>query len=408
MEILIEELDESLWVAAVSGHKLEGLEVDPVNEQVRFGSIYWARVTRIDKAMDAAFVDLDGDNNGLLHNADIRLRQPDGTILKGGDVDIGKLIQPGQMIAVQAKSGKLPKGEDLEIAMQAKAPRVSMDITLPGRYLIFSPVMPDNRVSSRITDKALRKQLTKMLNSIESIKGCILRASAADMQTDILIREAKILGAIWSQLQPHFEGDETALIMEGPNAIQRTIGDHAGEYIERIEITTMDHYQYVEEWCELFAPDLVTKIQPIELKTPNAELALFDERDVIGQVEDLFQPYALLSRGGNIIIQETAALTAIDVNRGADDRSSLEINLEAGAEIGRQLRLRNLGGIIVIDFLKLKNKPDQKTLLEALAIAFDNDPCTVQIHGMTSLGLVEVTRKQRTPTLHERFDSALE
>lgn len=408
MEILIEELDESLWVAAVSDHRLEGLEVDPVNEQVRFGSIYWARVTRIDKAMDAAFVDLDGDNTGLLHNADIRLRQPDGTILKGGDADIGKLIQPGQMIAVQAKSGKLPKAEDLEIAMQAKTPRVSMDITLPGRYLIFSPVMPDNRVSSRITDKTLRKQLTKMLNSIESIKGCILRASAADMQTDILIREAKILGAIWAQLQPHFEGDEAALIMEGPNAIQRTIGDHAGRRIERIEITTMDHYQYVEEWCELFAPDLVTKVQPIELKTPNAELALFDERDVIGQVEDLFQPYALLPRGGNIIMQETAALTAIDVNRGADDRSNLDINIDACGEIGRQLRLRNLGGIIVVDFLKLKNKPDQKALLDALELAFDKDPCTVQIHGITSLGLVEITRKQRTPSLHDRFDSALE
>ncbi len=397
-----------MWVAAVAGHKLIGLEVDPVREEVRFGSIYWGRVTRIDKAMDAAFVDLDGENTGLLHNADIRLTQPDGTIVKGGDADIGTLIHPGQMIAVQAKGGKLPKSEDLDLAMQAKSPRVSMDITLPGRYLIFSPVMPDNRVSSRITDKNLRRQLLKMLNSIEMIKGCILRASAADMQTDILIREAKILGAIWKQLQPHFSGDETALIMEGPNAVQRTIGDHAGDTIERIEITTMDHYQYVEEWCELFAPDLVTKIQPIELKNPNAELGLFDERDVIGQVEDLFQPYALLSRGGNIIIQDTAALTAIDVNRGADDRSNLDINIEAGGEIGRQLRLRNLGGIIVIDFLKLKSKSDQQKLLDALTLAFDDDPCTVQIHGMTSLGLVEVTRKQRTPSLHDRFDSALE
>jgi Rne/Rng family ribonuclease len=408
LDILIEELDESLWVAAVSGHRLDGLEVDPVRESVRFGSIYWGRVTRIDKAMDAVYVDLDGETTGILNNADVRIVNEDGSITKGGDESIGKLIQPGQMIAVQAKSGHLPTEEEMELALESKSPRVSMDITLQGRYLIFSPIMPENRVSSRITDRVLRKQLLKMLNSIDLIKGCILRAAAADMQTDILIREAKILGAIWSQLQPHFEGDETALIMEGPNAIQRTIGDHAGKRIERIEITTMDHYQVVEEWCELFAPDLVTKIHPIELKDQNAELALFDERDIIGQVEDLFQPYALLSRGGNIIIQETAALIAIDINRGADDRSNLEINLEAANEIGRQLRLRNLGGIVVIDFLKLKTKPEQKTLLDALGVAFESDPCTVQIHGMTALGLVEVTRKKRSPTLHERFDSALE
>lgn len=383
-----------------------------MRENVRFGSIYWGRVTRIDKAMDAAYVSLDGENTGILNNADVRIMGPDGTLIKGGDKEIGKLIQPGQMIAVQAKSGQLPQDDsvdmDIELVSESKSPRVSMDITLQGRYLIFSPIMPDNQVSSRITDKTLRKQLLKMLNSIELIKGCILRASAADMQTDILIREAKILGAIWSQLQPHFAGDETGLIMEGPDAIQRTISDNAGKIIERIEITTMDHYQYVEEWCELFAPDLVTKIQPVELHNPNDELALFDERDIIGQVEELFQPYALLSRGGNIIIQETAALIAIDVNRGADDRSHLEINLEATNEIARQIRLRNLGGIIVVDFLKLKTKPEQKTLLDALKLALESDPCTVQIHGLTALGLVELTRKKRTPTLHERFDSALE
>ena len=116
----------------------------------------------------------------------------------------------------------------------------------------------------------------------------------------------------------------------------------------------------------------------------------------------------MLTRGANIIIQETAALTAIDINRGSDERAALEINLEAAGEIARQLRLRNLGGIIVIDALKLKNKPDQKTLLDAMTLAFATDPCTVQVHGITALGLIELTRKKRTPTLHERFDSALE
>lgn len=408
MDILIEELEGSLWVAATSKRALDGLEVDPVREAVRWGAIYWAKVTRIDKAMDAAFLDLDGDNTGLLHNKDVRITHKNGKIKKGGSEEIGKLLTPGQMIAVQAKSGYLPLEEDHLLPSEDKSPLVSMDITLQGRYLIFSPIMPDNRVSSRIRDKKLRKQLLKMLNSTESIKGCILRAAAAHTQTDILRREGKIMAAMWEQLQEHLAGDAPALIMEGPDAIQRTISDHAGKTIDKIEVVTMERFEHIEEWCEIFAPDLVTKISPVELDDPHAELALFDERDLISKIEDLFQPYTVLKRGGNIIIQETAALTAIDVNRGADDRPKLDMNLEAATEIGRQLRLRNLGGIIIVDFLKLSGKKEQKTLLEALQTIFEKDPCTVQLHGITGLGLVEITRKRRTPALQERFSSALE
>ena len=100
-------------------------------------------------------------------------------------------------------------------------------------------------------------------------------------------------------------------------------------------------------------------------------------------------------------------LTAIDVNRGGDDRSNMDINMEAATEIARQIRLRNIGGIIVVDFLKLAKKDDQKAFLKALEGIFDTDPCTVQIHGKTPLGLVEITRKRRTPPLHERFEDGL-
>ncbi|MCB1531043.1 MAG: ribonuclease E/G [Rhodospirillales bacterium] len=408
LDILIEELDGSLWVAAISSRELQGLEVDPVHEQVRWGAIYWAKVTRIDKAMDAAFLDLDGENTGILHNKDVRIEQKNGAVKKGGKEEIGKILTPGQMVAVQAKSGYLAREEDYLLPSEEKSALVSMDITLQGRYLIFSPIMPDNRVSSRIRDKKLRRQLLRMLNATESIKGCILRAAAANTQTDILRREGKIMGAMWEQIQAHLSGDAPALIMEGPDALQRTVSDHAGKTIDRIEIVTMEQFEHVEEWCEIFAPDLVTKIRPVELNDPHAELALFEERDILSKIEDLFQPYTILKQGGNIIIQETTALTAIDVNRGTDGRPAMEVNLDAAGEIGRQLRLRNLGGIIVVDFLKMRGKKDHKTLLAALETIFEKDPCTVQIHGITGLGLVEITRKRRTPALQERFSTAFE
>jgi Rne/Rng family ribonuclease len=408
MQILIDEMEDSLWVATVKDNKLSGLEIDPAGEEVRFGSIYLAKVMRVDKAMDAAFVQLDEDNTGLLHNKDVRIFDKSGNIRNGGDVAIGKSIKPGDMITVQAKSGYLPKLDSDDITMEDKSATVSMNITLPGRHLIFSPMMSENRISKRIHDKKQRKQLTKMLNNVESIKGCILRASAAHIQTDILVREGGILKHIWEQLQEYLSGTKPCLIMEGPDAIQRTFSDQASSLISDIHVVTMDRYQEVEEWCEIYAPDLVTKIEPIELPNQEEDLGLFDFHDIIDQIEDLFQPYVMLKAGGNIIIQETAALCAIDINRGGDTRGKLTINLDTLKEIGRQIRLRNLGGIIIVDFLKMQNKKEKETLLTALDEIIINDPCTVQIHGLTALGLVEITRKRRTPPLQDRLDLALD
>jgi Rne/Rng family ribonuclease len=405
LDIVVEELDGGLWVAATEGGRLQGLEVDPGQEDVRWGAIYWAKVIRIDKAMDAAFVQLDDKNEGLLHNADVRQIDAGGNIIKGGDQAIGKMLRPGQMIPVQAKSGYLRHEYDFEFVREEKCPKVSMDITLQGRFLIYAPFLEDNKVSSRIRDKKLREQMMAMMKGFEPLKGIILRAAAEDTQMDILLREAKILQGMWEKLQPRFTGEKPGLLVDGADSLQRTLGDQAAQNIGRIEIVTMDRYRQIEEWCEIFGPDLVPKITPVELEDPQAELALFDYRGLLGDVEDLFQDYALLRSGGSLIIQQTAALTAIDVNRGGDDRSNNDINMEAATEIARQIRLRNIGGIIVVDFLKLPKKDDQKAFLKALEGIFDTDPCTVQIHGLTALGLLEITRKRRTPPLSERLDN---
>ncbi len=404
MDILIEEYQGRIWAAALNRGRLDGMEVDPAHEAVRWGSIYWAKVSRIDAALDAAFLDLDGNFEGILFNKDIRTRDKDGKPVKGGDKAIGKVLKPGDMLAVQAKSAYLPRTHDFEVAPELKNAQMSMDITIPGRYLIYAPMMDKNQISQRIRGKKLREKLKVMLNDLDTMKGLILRASAASLQTDILLREAKILYSIWDQIQEFFKDKEPALIMLGPDSIQRILSDKATESLERIEVVTMDHYDQVEEWCSVFAPDLVTKIQPIELENATRDLALFEYRDILGQIEALFQEYFLLPNGGNLILQETAALTAIDINSGGDKRSRLNINIEAAKEIARQIRLRNLGGIIMIDFLKLRTKKEQKSLMTTLEKVFQDDPCTVQIHGMTNLGLMEITRKRRTPPLYERLE----
>lgn len=408
MDIIIEEQDGCLWVAATERHRIEGLEVDPAHELVRWGSIYWARVDRIDARLDAAFVDLDGDVTGILHNRDVRVKSPEGEWIKGGQQPIGKLLAAGQHILVQSKQGYLePEYED-ERAYEDKCPVVSMDIAIQGRYLIHTPLDQDNRISSRIRDKKLRKQLGEMLTHMPDVTGCILRAAALNTQSDVLIRESRILRAVWEGLSQYANGEESILIMEGPDALQRSLSDNSLKSIRRIEVVTMDHFATAEDWCELFAPDLVTKIKPVEIKNATKDLALLDHYDLIKPIESLFQPYALLTGGANILIQGTAALTAIDVNRGADKNSNLTINLEAATEAIRQIRIRNLGGIIMIDFLKLKTDQERKQLLRHIEELVNDDPCTVQIHGFTALGLLEVSRQRRTPTLFERVGHMFE
>ncbi len=409
MEILIEELDGGLWAAALEKGRLQGLEFDPPNEEVRWGSIYWAKVARVDKGQDAVFVNLDGDNIGILYNADVRIAQEDGKYFKGGEQEIGKVLQPGQMIAVQAKSGFLPKGADEPHARaDGKTPRVSMNIVLPGRYTIFTPMEKENRVSQRIRDKKMRTQVQSMLDSLnEDCQGMILRAAGAHTQTDILVRESRILHETWSQVQQYLSGESPQLIMLGPDAIQRMLSDLAAKPIERIQVTTMDHYQLAEEWTDIYAPDLVTKIHPLEIPGGQHDFGLFEHRDIIGQIEALMVPYAILDHGATIVIQETAALTAIDVNTAADGRGNLAVNLDAAKEIARQLRLRNMGGPIIIDFLRMKKKADKDALYKALEEAFNNDPCTVQIHGWSNLGMMEVSRSRRTPALAERLESSM-
>lgn len=408
MDIIIEEQDGCLWVAATERHRIEGLEVDPAHELVRWGSIYWARVDRIDARLDAAFVDLDGDVTGILHNRDVRVKSPEGEWIKGGQQPIGKILRAGQHILVQSKQGYLePEFED-ERAYEDKCPVVSMEIAIQGRYLIHTPLDHENRISSRIRDKKLRKQLTEMLSHMPDVRGCILRAAALNTQSDVLIRESRILRAVWEGLSQYAQGEDSILIMDGPDALQRSLSDNSLKSIRRIEVVTMDHFATAEDWCELFAPDLVTKIKPVEIKNATKDLALLDHYDLIKPIESLFQPYALLKGGANILIQGTAALTAIDVNRGADKNSNLTINLEAATEAIRQIRIRNLGGIIMIDFLRLKSDQERKQLLTHIEDLVNDDPCTVQIHGFTALGLLEVSRQRRTPTLFERVGHMFE
>lgn len=403
MDIISEEYNGSLWVAAVEKRQLVGLELDPIQEIVRWGSIYLGKVTRIDTSMNAAFLDLGYSQNGIIFMSDVLLS--DGSKPKAKK--IGQVLKSGQIIAVQVKQAINPSVDVAEdLPLKEKSSRVSMDLTLAGRHLIFTPFSKENRVSKRVKNKKLRNNMIKMLDDISSMQGVILRSSAANAQTDMLIREGKILNALWASLKEYLDNEnEAGLIMLGPDASQRVLSDFASESVGRIAVSTMEQFQDVEDWCELYAPDLVTKIDPAKDDEVVKSLGLFESYGIIDQINALLRPFVFLASGGNIVIQTTAALTAVDVNQGLD-KSIINTNVEAAKEVARQVRLRNIGGVVLIDFINMKGKVQKDKVLDAFEKEAQDDPCTIDVHGWTRTGLLEITRARRTPVLIDKVEQS--
>ncbi|MBU6235775.1 MAG: ribonuclease E/G [Alphaproteobacteria bacterium] len=399
LDILVEDLSGSLWVAAIEkNNRIAALEIDPFTELVRWGSIYWAKVERIDSNINAAFVDMGYDIKGMLPASEIP------SLPKGSK--IGKKLRTGQYVMVQVKTARQPLEDDEDASARpesAKVSKVSMDIALQGRYLIYTPLSPGNRISRRIKDAAVRKQLSAMVKDIKEVNGCILRASAASIQTDMLVREAKIQKAIWDSLQEFTAEPEPALLMLGPDALQRVLADFSTSRISTVQIADDERRAEADNWCDLYAPELMAKLQDRKVTGTRNGMGLFEARDLLGQIEGFVRPYVILPSGGTIVIQETSIGTMIDVNTAAAS-STATVNHEAASEIARQIRLRNLGGAILVDFAGLNDKAEQKRLSAALIKAFDLDPCTVELHGVTKLGLFEISRHRRTPSLMERVE----
>ena len=397
LDIVVEDLQGSLWVAAIDKNRIASLEIDPYAEIIRWGSVYWAKVDRIDKTMNAAFVDLGYDMVGMLPASEVPGLKK--------DTPIGKKLRVGQFVMVQVKTARQPEDNEDGMDMRpdnAKASKVSMDIALQGRFLIYTPLSPGNRISRRIRDPETRKQLIAMSKAIKVVNGCILRASAAHTQTEQLIREAKIQRAVWDSLQLFTGDDEPALLMLGPDALQRALADFATSRIGQIEIASEERLEEANNWCDLYAPELMQKLEGRTITGTRNGMGLMEAYDLLGQIEGLVKPYAIFGDTNTIVIEDSALGTLIDVNVTTGENLAAA-NHEAAEEIARQIRLRNLGGVILIDFAGPKDGPTARRLSAQLQKALDFDPCTVELHGITKTGLFELTRHRRTPSLMDRI-----
>ena len=394
-EILVNVTPSETRVALVENGILQEVHIERQERRGLVGNVYVGKVNRVLPGMQAAFVDIGLDKAAFLHASDIITRIDNVEELDRDQLpspDISRLVRQGQHIMVQVV--KDPLG--------TKGARLTTDITIPSRYLVLMPRSNHVGVSQRIESEPERDRLRSVVTqfSDENI-GFIVRTAAEGAAKEALEQDALFLRKLWGKIQErkkkHAKG---GVLYEDLNLAARILRDFVGVEIERIRVDSRLSFQLLHEFVEEFVPQLATRLEYYEGERP-----IFDLFDVENEIQRALDRRVQLKSGGTLVIDQTEAMTTIDINTGAFvghrnlEETIFNTNTEATQAIARQLRLRNLGGIIIIDFIDMQNDDHKRRVLHSLELALAKDHAKTSISGFTSLGLVELTRKRTRESL---------
>ena len=385
-EILIDVTDKATRVAIIEDDELAEIYIEDKKTEKIVGNIYIGKVCRVLPGMQAAFVDIGVSKNAFLY---VRDAVPECEYVKNPNVNykISDILKVGQQIIVQAI--KEPFG--------TKGARVTTHITLPGRHLILLPTGDYIGISRRIEDVDIQNKLKELAEKVKPEgMGLIIRTNAKDDSLSDFQNDVKFLTNLWdSILKSSKSGNVPRCIYKDVNIIIKTVRDYFSNSIDRLIINNREEYNKILELVHFMSKDLKLKVQ-----CANQETNLFERHFVEYAINQALNKKVWLKCGGYLIIEETEALTVIDVNTGKFigknnlEDTILKTNLEAVTEIAKQLRLRDIGGIIIIDFIDMNNEENENKLIEAMENELKKDRTKTTVVGMTGLGLLEMTRKK--------------
>jgi ribonuclease E len=359
------------------------------------GNIYLGKVQNVLPGMEAAFVDIGTPKNGVLYRDDVVF---DETEIEGKRPKIERLLRNGQSVVVQVT--KNPIG--------TKGARLTQEVSLAGRFVVMIPNQPGTYgISKRLSDDE-RKRLRKILDEIRPAEnGLIVRTAADGASADELARDLRRLSAQWEDISKRAAKNRPALLLhQEPDLAIRVIREEFNKEYRGVIIDDPALYEEIRRYVEAITPELADRV---ELYTD--PLPIFERYHVHEQLHKALERKVWLPSGGSIIIERTEALTVIDVNTAKNvGRSNLEEtvfanNLEAAEEVARQLRLRDIGGIIVIDFIDMEIKKNREEVLRKFKEALARDKTRTQVFDISELGLVEMTRKRISEGLVESFST---
>jgi ribonuclease G len=396
--LLVSTIAEERRVALVEGGVLRELHAERRFERGLVGNVYKGRVVRVMPGLGAAFVEV-GIGRGAF------LQSEDGAVSREALPDAGDetdVPADADGEAPPPAHEALAVGQDVLVqvtreAMGTKGPRLSTQVSLPGRTLVYLPTHPLVGVSRRIGDEAERARLRATVRSLlPPGAGAILRTAALDRPVEEMAEDLAFLDALWRRIQSlAAESEAPALLHEDLDLLLRTARDHLGPDCERVIVDTDQDHDRLLQFVDTFMPRYDDRIVRHTGPAP-----LFETLGVDLHAAGLLDRVVYLKSGGSIVIDHAEALTAIDVNTGAAagrgdvEETLFQTNLEAAREIAAQLRLRNIGGIVVIDFIDMRDPAHRVKVQEALQAGMAQDKAQVDVLPMSRLGLVELTRKR--------------
>ena len=394
-EILINITTREVRVALVENGVLQDLLIERMSRRGMIGNIYTGKVSRVLPGMQAAFVDIGITRTAFLHASDI-YRSVEGNPVNGDNNESGirDLLREGEEIPVQVM--KDPIG--------TKGARLTTNFTIPSRYLVLLPQGAKVGISSRIEDEAERTRLKQLLEEMapgDTNYGYIIRTAAEGVGPEALRADMLFLLKLWAIIRAEAErGVAGHLIHEDLSVGERVIRDVVSSEVERIQVDSEQEYERLKHFAQTFVPEMAPVIQMYTGRRPILDLYGVEE-----EIEKALARKVALKSGGYVIFDQTEAMTTIDVNTGAYvghlnlEDTIFRTNLEAAVTLARQLRVRNLGGIIIIDFIDMEEERHRQQVLEALEIALSDDHARTQISENTALGLVVMTRKRTRESL---------
>jgi ribonuclease G len=396
-------------VALLVDGVLEKFEIERDADDRMVGGIYKGRIKNLDPGLKAAFVDIGYSKNAFLHYWDMLPAAADSSVeivrvnkkknapprpAEPTVKDIPGMYPPGSEIVIQVTKG--PIG--------TKGPRTTTNLSIPGRYLVLMPFSDGCGISRKIEDPRERQRLKQLLNelTIPEGMGVIVRTAGEGKKSRYFVRDLHLLLKTWAGVQAKLQSERSpACLYQEPDIVERTVRDFLTEEIDRVLIDEPEVHGATQKLVAQISKRSAAKIAVYKDSIP-----IFERFNIERQIEQTFQRKVPLPSGGEIIIDETEALIAVDVNtgshrnRGGDEKNVIyAVNLEAATEIARQIRLRNLGGLIIMDFIDMKERRHRNAVYERMVELMATDKAKNHILPISQLGIMQMTRQRQQESL---------
>ncbi|MCR8921583.1 ribonuclease G [Dasania sp. GY-MA-18] len=396
-EILINLTPMETRVAVVENGMLQEVYIERAASKGIVGNIYKGKVVRVLPGMQAAFVDTGLERASFIHASDIAQVNKEGERRNGDTPDIRSLLREGQSIITQV----------IKDPMGTKGARLTTHLSVPSRYLVFMPGTTHLGISQRIDDEEERSRLRELVEKaiaeeeVAELGGFIIRTAAEGAQEEELHADIRFFKRLWAALERKMkERKAPSIIYEDLPLHMRTMRDLIRPEVEKIRIDSRETYETVKGFTDEYIPEIGPRVEYYPGPRP-----IFDLYAIEDEMQKALGRKVELKSGGYLIFDQTEAMTTIDVNTGAfvghrnQEETIYKTNLEAATTLARQLKIRNLGGIIIIDFIDMKDAEHKRQVHRALEKAMAGDHAKTAITGVSELGLVEMTRKRTRESL---------